>query len=306
VAVGGAVAVVGAASLALIRWRGVGAVLALGGLALVLSVCGTRFAAVAAQPGLEPDLWALVGAAIVVGVVIAALRAVPTAGMGRAGGAVLAAAAVLFALAESALLVAQDGFGDVRALVTMTTLSAAAVAGMLLRRRLGWSLAVAAMVAAAAFGLFAIVGFGVAPVELVTAPPAVAGLAYGAWILRRDADARSWPVLGPWIALLTLPSLAYDFDETELWRVVALGAVAIALVVAGAVLRLQAPLVLGSAVLIAHGLAQLWPWISAVYVAVPWWLWLGIGGALLIFLAATYERRMRQMKAAFGSITSLR
>ena len=60
------------------------------------------------------------------------------------------------------------------------------------------------------------------------------------------------------------------------------------------------------AVLLIHAVAQLWPWISTAYVAVPWWLWLGIGGAVLIFVAATYERRMRQVRSAFTAVTSLR
>ncbi len=125
--------------------------------------------------------------------------------------------------------------------------------------------------------------------------------------LRRNPQARTWPTLGPGLALLTLPSLAYDFfGDVELWRVVALGVVALALVVVGAVLRLQAPLVLGSAVLLVHGVAQLWPWISTAYEYVPWWLWLGIGGALLIYLAARYEKNMRALRTSFTAVTSLR
>ena len=162
-------------------------------------------------------------------------------------------------------------------------------------------------VSAAAFGLSAFFAFGVEPVELVTVPPALGGIAYGTRTLARRPEARTWPALGPWLALLLLPSLAYDFfGDTELWRVVALGVVAVGMVVIGAVLKLQAPLVLGSAVVLVHGVAQLWPWISTSYVAVPWWLWLGIGGAVLIFIAARYERRVKQLRAAITAVTSLR
>ncbi|QIG39030.1 DUF2157 domain-containing protein [Microbacterium sp. 4R-513] len=304
--VGGAVAIVGASTLGIVRWRGIGAVLALGGLVLSLAVCAIRFGVVAAQPGLEADVWALVGAAITTATVIAAVRAVPRRAMALTGAAVLAGATVLFTGGEAVLLALQDGFDDVRALLVMSILTAAAVAGMFLRQRFGRAMATSAIFSAGAFGLLAIFGFGITPVELVTVPPALGGLGYGAWALRRRADARSWPLLGPWIVLLTVPSLLHDLGESELWRVVALGIVALALVVAGAAWRRQAPLVLGSAVLLVHAVAQLWPWISAVYVAVPWWLWLGIGGALLIFLAATYERRVRQMRAAFVSVGHLR
>ncbi|TDN91116.1 hypothetical protein [Microbacterium sp. BK668] len=303
---GGAVTIVGASTLGLPRWRGVGGILAVGGLALVWAVCGIRFWVVATQPGAEPDLWALAAGGITVAAARAAVRAAPSRRMDLGAGAVLAATTAGFALAETTLLVTQDAFVDARAVLAMSVLSAAAVVGLLLRARLGWSPAIAAMVSAAGFGLVAIFAFGVTPVELVTAPPAAAGLAYGAWSLRRHSGARSWPLLGPWIVLLTVPSLLHDAGGSELWRVVALGVTALGLVVAGAVLRLQAPLVLGSAVLLIHAAAQLWPWISAVYIAVPWWLWLGIGGAVLIFLAATYERRVRQMRAAFVSVASLR
>ena len=150
----------------------------------------------------------------------------------------------------------------------------------------------------------------------MTVPPALGLIFLGGRVMRRDAAVRSWPALGPGLALLTIPSLVYDFlapslvddiDRPEmLWRVVALGVVSLGLVVIGAVRRLQAPLVLGSVVLLVHAVAQLWPWISSVYTAVQWWVWLGIGGALLIFLAARYERRVRQLRAAVTAVTSLR
>ena len=73
----------------------------------------------------------------------------------------------------------------------------------------------------------------------------------------------------------------------------------------GAIWRLQAPLVLGSAVLIVHAAAQFWPWVSNLY-TVPVVAVAGIGGALLIFIAARYERRMQQLRAAFTAVTSLR
>ncbi len=41
-----------------------------------------------------------------------------------------------------------------------------------------------------------------------------------------------------------------------------LGVVAVAVVVIGAVRRLQAPLLLGGGVLLAHAIVQLWPWIT--------------------------------------------
>jgi uncharacterized membrane protein len=106
--------------------------------------------------------------------------------------------------------------------------------------------------------------------------------------------------------VLLLPALLADFTDPELWRNVALGVVAVATVVVGATRRLQAPLVLGGAVLLAHAIVQLWPWITDLYEAVWWWLWLGIAGVLLVVLAATYERQLRLARRTVGSIAALR
>jgi len=307
VALAGAGGVAGAAVLGLRRWARLGAVLAVGGVALVAIACGLRFVAVAYEPGFEADLWVIVGAAITAAVALAALRATPARVVSLAVGTGLAVTSVLFAVAESYLLAAASDFDDLRAALAMSLLSAAAYAGAVRRDRLGPLLTVVAAVTAAVFGAFAFFVFGVDPVEVVTVPAAVGGLAYGVRTLRLRPASRTWPTIGPWLALLLLPSLMYDFvGDTELWRVVALGVVAVSLVVAGAVLKLQAPLIIGSAVVLVHGVAQLWPWISTSYVAVPWWLWLGIGGAVLIFIAARYERRIQQLRAAITAVTSLR
>jgi|GEM_PF-2130703 len=317
---GGVLGVAGASVLGLRRWAALGRVLAVGGLAVAVVSCGVRFWHVAPGGGLEPDLWAVAGAGIAAAIALAAVRATPSRAVGRAAGAGFAIATALFAGAELWLLLEQPTGENLRTVAVMSTLTAAAVAGTAARGRLGPALAVVAAIAAAVFGAVALVGVGVRPVELVTVPPALGGLAYGALTLRRKPASRTWPTLGPWLALLTVPSLLHDFagseplagtgqtwlGGSELWRVVSLGVVAVAMVVIGAVYRLQAPLVLGSAVLLVHGAAQLWPWISTAYVAVPWWLWLGLGGALLIYVAARYEKRMRALRTAFTAVTSLR
>ncbi|WP_203580733.1 SCO7613 C-terminal domain-containing membrane protein [Microbacterium hibisci] len=319
--IGGAVGVAGASVLGLRRWAPLGAVLAVGGLVSAVAACAMRFFAVAplAGAGLEADLWAVAAAGIAAAIALAALRATDTPVVARAAGAGFAAASVLFAMAELQLLFTQTAGDELRAVIVMSALTVAAAVGFAARARLGLSPAIAAAVASVVFGLVALTAAGVRPVELVTVPPAIGGILLGARTLRRHAEARTWPTLGPWLALLTVPSLLHDFsgsgswlggtatsDDTALWRIVGLGLVAIAMVVIGAVYRLQAPLVLGSAVLLLHAVAQLWPWISNAYVAVPWWLWLGLGGALLIFIAARYEKRMRALRSAFVAVTSLR
>jgi hypothetical protein len=144
------------------------------------------------------------------------------------------------------------------------------------------------------------------PFELSTVPLALALIASGVIALLRDRAARSWPNLGPGIAVLLAPPLLADFSSTDLWRVIALGVLSVVVVVVAVALRLQAPLVVGAAVLIVHALAQSWPWIEGLYSAVPWWIWLGVGGVALIAVAARYEHRVRNLRSFVGSIAALR
>nr|WP_104190986.1 hypothetical protein [Cryobacterium sp. Y82] len=71
---------------------------------------------------------------------------------------------------------------------------------------------------------------------------------------------------------------------------------------------------IGAAVLLINGVAQLWPWIALAYSVVPWFrgsvvpwfLWLGGGGILLIVLAARYEQRIANFKSVALRISALR
>ena len=143
-------------------------------------------------------------------------------------------------------------------------------------------------------------------VEIVSVPLAIALLATGWLHLDVTPAARSWRWLAPGLLVLLVPSLLFDLTESPLWRVVGLGLVATVVIVLGLVRRLQAPFVIGAVVLLVHAVAQLWPWISLAYGAVPWWLWLGVGGLILIGLAARYERRIASFKAIALTISALR
>ncbi|WP_411722496.1 SCO7613 C-terminal domain-containing membrane protein [Mycetocola sp.] len=145
------------------------------------------------------------------------------------------------------------------------------------------------------------------PFELATVPLAVALIVGGSVRLSRDPSRGSWAELGPGLIVLLVPSLLANFDfSNELWRVVALGVVALLVLGAGLALKLQAPTLIGAVVVVAHGLAQLWPWISGLYGEVPWWLWAGLGGVIIIVWATTLERRIRDLKAVARGISSLR
>lgn len=302
-------ALAGAVLLRSKQWRPFGAVLAVGGLvaaALALALRILLGVEVGIRDGgasLEPDAWVLAGAVIAAAVGTVALRS-RWAAVAASVGLVWAITIALVVGAEGYLLLAAGATGW-RTVLTMIALTIIGVAAAIRRERLGRALPITVAVSGGLFALLALY-LGARPFELVTVPPALGLIALGARRLRLDPKSRTWPTIGPWLALLTVPSLMYDFGDSALWRIVALGIVSIALVVIGAVRRLQAPLVLGSVVLLVHAGAQLWPWISAAYVAVPWWLWLGIGGALLILLAARYERQMKALRTAVTAVTSLR
>jgi hypothetical protein len=153
-----------------------------------------------------------------------------------------------------------------------------------------------------------LVGTGSAdPFELATVPVAIALIAGGSIRLARHMSRGSWLELGPGLVLLLVPSLFANLGfSNDLWRVVALGVVALLVLGVGLALKLQAPTLIGAVVVMAHGLAQLWPWISGLYGSVPWWLWAGVGGVVLIVLAATYESRIRDLKVAARGLSSLR
>ncbi|MEC5151547.1 SCO7613 C-terminal domain-containing membrane protein [Cryobacterium sp. GrIS_2_6] len=166
-----------------------------------------------------------------------------------------------------------------------------------------------AWLAIAAGGVAVLAGYGHGvphPIEIVSVPLALALVTSGWLHLEATPSARSWPWLAPGLFVLLGPSLLLDVTESPLWRVVGLGVLAVVVLLAGLWQRLQAPFVLGAVVLLVHGLAQLWPWIALAYEAVAWWLWLGIGGTLLIVLAARYEQRIRNLKQIALGISSLR
>lgn len=301
---GAAVVAVGAAAfVARPAWRRFAAVVSTGATAVLLIAVAVRFALLLRDaPTAEADLWVAAAVVVTIAIGLVAGRAAAI----RLASAMYTTAAAAFALATASLLVTWTTGGGIRTAYAVAALSVGAALAWRMRARLHHTPAVAASVGTVAVALIA-VAFGAArPIELVTFAPAAALVAVGADRLRRDAQARSWPTLGGGLTLATVPSLLHDFGPNDLWRIVALGLVAIALVVIGAAARLQAPLVVGVAVLLVHGVAQLWPWLTALYVATPWWLWVGIGGVLLIVIAARYEQQRRAVRKTYDAVTSLR
>ncbi|WP_412541705.1 hypothetical protein R8Z50_03870 [Longispora sp. K20-0274] len=139
--------------------------------------------------------------------------------------------------------------------------------------------------------------------EAYTLPPALAALGLGWWSARKRPDLRSWVGYGPGLLAALLPSLAWSLPpDASVVRRVALGAAAVAVVLAGARGRLRAPLVIGAGTLLVlalHELALIWGW-------APKWIPLALGGVLLIAFGATYEKRRRDLRRLRETYTSFR
>lgn len=255
------------------------------------------------------ELWVLSGA----GILIAAAAAL--GGESRRLSTTLVATALVGStlLKIAALTATADAAGaGLRAIAVIIALSGAHVLLSWLRPAAlaSWMPALALGLAGAT-ALYYLAAFvvgvdGAPPFEWATVPVAAAWTASGAIRLRRNPATRSWPALGGGLALLLVPSLLADYSDSPLWRVVGLGVVGIAVLLIGLVTRLQAPFVLGGIVVLLHGLAQLWPWLSSLYDPTAWWLWFGIGGILLIVVAARYEKRVQNVKNAVAMVGALR
>ena len=169
-------------------------------------------------------------------------------------------------------------------------------------RTIGWvavALAVASWLVASALG-------ALQPLEWATVPIAVALLATSGVHLLRTPEARSWAWLSPGILVLIVPSLLASFVDEPIWRLVGVGVACVAAIVAGALLRLQAPLVLGAVLVLVHGLRTFAPQLVAVYQLTEWWVWAVVGGAIIFFIGFTFEKRKRDFQNTATKIAALR
>ncbi|THA82523.1 hypothetical protein [Streptomyces sp. A0592] len=169
------------------------------------------------------------------------------------------------------------------------------------RRVLGW--AAGALFVAATWVRLA--EAGVTAPEAYTLPVTVPALAVGFLRRRRDAQASSWTAYGPGLAATLVPSLLAAWGDAGWVRPLVLGAAALAVTLAGAHRRLQAPLLLGGAVLAAVAVHELAPYVVQVAGALPRWVPPALAGLLLLAVGATYEKRLRdarRLRAAIGRL----
>jgi hypothetical protein len=131
----------------------------------------------------------------------------------------------------------------------------------------------------------------VTTVEAYTVPAAVVAAGAGALALRARPRIGSWVAYGPALAAGFLPSLYASLIDPQPLRRLLLGAAAVAVVMVGAGRRWQAPVVVGGAmalVVAGRELALVWQLLDT-------WIPLTVAGLLLVGLAATYERRRRDL-----------
>jgi hypothetical protein len=138
-------------------------------------------------------------------------------------------------------------------------------------------------------------------VEAYSLPLAGVALIVGFLAMRRDPTLTSWIGYGPALVAAFGPSLAVILPVPgDPWRRLGLGIAALVVVVAGSVRRRQAPVVIGGAVLIVVALHE----VTQVWSKLPLWLPIGVGGAILVGLAITYERRLRDLRTLRSRISS--
>ena len=141
--------------------------------------------------------------------------------------------------------------------------------------------------------------------EPYTGPVAAIAIAAGWRASRREPRPHSWLAYGPGLGLLFLPSLLAAWDGTGWIRPVLLGLAAIGIAIAGARTRTQAPLLSGAAVAVLEAGRQLAPDVMRFVHALPGWAPVAVGGALLLWAGATYEARLRNLKAIRLSLASM-
>lgn len=143
---------------------------------------------------------------------------------------------------------------------------------------------------------------GVHAPEPYTLPSALALVAAGLVRLRRSPATGTLPALLPGLLLALVPSLLWLLDDVDGRRALALGLGCLALVLAGVRLGWTAPLLTGAAVGAVLVLRLAGPYVGA---AVPRWVLIGLAGALLLGLGATWEHRLRDARRVYAYLDRL-
>lgn len=216
------------------------------------------------------------------------------------GGAKALAITLAALLAAGEVLAVAVGV-DLRtaSLVSAAAGVAAIAAGVLGRQRPLAYLGTAFLLAASWLRLWA---EGVEVVEAYTLPFSLVLLGIG-WWSARGRQVSSWRAYGAGLLFTFGPSL---LAEPTPLRSLLLGVAALAVTLAGARFRLQAPAVLGGLALTVVAMRELAPWIADLVTALPRWVPIAVGGLLLLVIGATYEARKRDMIRLKDAVARLR
>ncbi|NJP43397.1 SCO7613 C-terminal domain-containing membrane protein [Actinacidiphila epipremni] len=131
-------------------------------------------------------------------------------------------------------------------------------------------------------------------------------LALGFVRRRRDPAVSSWAAYGPGLGSTLVPSLFAAWADAHWQRPLLLGLGALAVTLLGAKYRLSAPLLTGGAVLLGDAGHELAPTVVQSLGLLPHWVPVAVAGALLVYVGATYERRLvaaRRLRHTFRSLT---
>jgi hypothetical protein len=139
--------------------------------------------------------------------------------------------------------------------------------------------------------------------EAYTLAVALAALIIGYLQTRRHPEVSSWASYGVALAAALIPSLVIVLatGETPLRRGLLIVAAA-GVLVAGSLLRLQAPVVVGGVTLSVAALHEL----AVVSTTALLWTVIALVGAALIGLGANYEKRRRELQRLRGALGRLR
>ncbi|MEU5877146.1 hypothetical protein [Spirillospora sp. NPDC047279] len=123
---------------------------------------------------------------------------------------------------------------------------------------------------------------------------------------RRGRALSSWVAYGPGLAVTLVPSLMVAWTaEPGAARPLILAAAALVITLVGARARLQAPLILGGAVLVLDVAHQVAPYATEVIVRLPGWFPVAVAGLAVLALGATYEHRLRDLRRLRDAVTRL-
>jgi len=227
----------------------------------------------------------------------------------------LGAAIVLLFVVETVVLLLAGSSG--RALDSIRIVALVTLGAVLLllsarqsRPPLTHRLSYLGFAAASVVAVIAMLGGLITPLEWVSAPLGFALLIHGGIQMLRDPAVRSFSALSAGLAVTLIPSLLATFLDTDSaatpWRILAVGVAAVLAIVAGSWLKLQAPLIFGSAVALIHAAHTFAPALVTLYQLTDWWVWAVVGGAIVLFLGITLERRIRDLKVLNSRFSSLR